>query len=467
MLSLSNAVINSDSKLEYSALTFKNSHQADHDLGQVKIDVQRKFLSEPVIDPKTNLLPAGMLPVREREDFYYKHQLPKVGLTISDILCCIITKLSILTCFILMTVSILTCFNSDILPVLHILLCTHLAAGWESKVSPEGRVFYVNEHLERTQWNHPLMDEELAEGWEKRSDQQGRTLYIDLHSGKPGIEESCHVQYTHPGEKDIAVQTRDNIVQLQHHLTRIMHQTLDNNDAALEREGMEEVAFNLSRREGDLKIIKDPAFKTYEGRLRTFVRPTMVLLQDGTEVNVGGWPHGYHLVSDRPFLSAMLKQAAIMQTGSAKGVQFGNTSKLTGIIPILEGYAFLRYGDGASARWDKLYLEIQQIADGTQDSILLMWGHLDPFNVHTSKVAMRAIGYFNTALFTKVSCVSLSTEDVGRIRAQNDALVQNLYGLRLESGDDDMKIAFLDEHTCLEWESNLRAPQLQRLGRLV
>ena len=54
---------------------------------------------------------------------------------------------------------------------------------------------------------------------------------------------------------------------------------LDNEDAGLEREGMQQLAIHRSRRETDQALINDPKFKTYKGRLWTFMRPMMVLLQ--------------------------------------------------------------------------------------------------------------------------------------------------------------------------------------------
>ena len=51
-------------------------------------------------------------------------------------------------------------------------------------------MFYVNQGLETTQWNHPMMNLELPHGWEQRVDEHGRALYINLHSGKPGLSVS-------------------------------------------------------------------------------------------------------------------------------------------------------------------------------------------------------------------------------------------------------------------------------------
>ena len=247
-----------------------------------------------------------------------------------------------------------------------------------------------------------------------------------------------------------------------------MRQRINLNDATTERDFAEDVAKQRTRIRDDTTFLNKPEFKTYQGRLWTFVRPNLVVMPDGSEIRVGGWPHGYHCLSDRPTLPALLKQEAIRCTGSARDIKFNNSLKLQGIIPVLEGFGYIRYGDGASFRWDRLYLEIRQIADGFDDEVFLTWGNLDPFNVHVTKYAVKTVGYFNLAMMTKVSCVSLSSKDVEHIRSQNDALIriQNLYGLRIESGKEDMKIAFLEERTCLQWEQNLIAPQLQRLGRL-
>jgi hypothetical protein len=67
-----------------------------------------------------------------------------------------------------------------------------LADGWEAKVTPEGRIFYVHEHTRMSQWNHPAMnDQALPDGWAREIDEQGRVSYVDTQSGKPG-EEDCH-----------------------------------------------------------------------------------------------------------------------------------------------------------------------------------------------------------------------------------------------------------------------------------
>lgn len=67
-----------------------------------------------------------------------------------------------------------------------------LAEGWEAKVTPEGRIFYVNENTGISQWNHPAMnDQPLPDGWAREIDAQGRIFYVDTKSGKAG-EEDCH-----------------------------------------------------------------------------------------------------------------------------------------------------------------------------------------------------------------------------------------------------------------------------------
>ncbi|XP_075996384.1 NEDD4-like E3 ubiquitin-protein ligase WWP2 isoform X2 [Genypterus blacodes] len=53
--------------------------------------------------------------------------------------------------------------NSDSLP-----------AGWEQRVLPHGRVYYVDHNTKTTTWERPL-----PPGWEKRVDQRGRFYYVD------------------------------------------------------------------------------------------------------------------------------------------------------------------------------------------------------------------------------------------------------------------------------------------------
>ncbi|XP_028304570.1 NEDD4-like E3 ubiquitin-protein ligase WWP2 isoform X2 [Gouania willdenowi] len=49
-----------------------------------------------------------------------------------------------------------------------------LPAGWEQRVLPHGRVYYVDHNTKTTTWERPL-----PSGWEKRVDQRGRFYYVD------------------------------------------------------------------------------------------------------------------------------------------------------------------------------------------------------------------------------------------------------------------------------------------------
>lgn len=49
-----------------------------------------------------------------------------------------------------------------------------LPAGWEQRVLPHGRVYYVDHNTKTTTWERPL-----PQGWEKRVDQRGRFYYVD------------------------------------------------------------------------------------------------------------------------------------------------------------------------------------------------------------------------------------------------------------------------------------------------
>uniref|UniRef100_A0AAQ6AFE3 E3 ubiquitin-protein ligase n=1 Tax=Amphiprion ocellaris TaxID=80972 RepID=A0AAQ6AFE3_AMPOC len=49
-----------------------------------------------------------------------------------------------------------------------------LPAGWEQRVLPHGRVYYVDHNTKTTTWERPL-----PPGWEKRVDQRGRFYYVD------------------------------------------------------------------------------------------------------------------------------------------------------------------------------------------------------------------------------------------------------------------------------------------------
>ncbi|XP_078066782.1 NEDD4-like E3 ubiquitin-protein ligase WWP2 isoform X2 [Mustelus asterias] len=49
-----------------------------------------------------------------------------------------------------------------------------LPPGWEQRVLPNGRVYYVDHNTKTTTWERPL-----PPGWEKRVDQRGRFYYVD------------------------------------------------------------------------------------------------------------------------------------------------------------------------------------------------------------------------------------------------------------------------------------------------
>ncbi|XP_062856312.1 NEDD4-like E3 ubiquitin-protein ligase WWP2 isoform X2 [Trichomycterus rosablanca] len=49
-----------------------------------------------------------------------------------------------------------------------------LPEGWEQRVLPHGRVYYVDHNTKTTTWERPL-----PQGWEKRVDQRGRFYYVD------------------------------------------------------------------------------------------------------------------------------------------------------------------------------------------------------------------------------------------------------------------------------------------------
>ncbi|XP_043083678.1 NEDD4-like E3 ubiquitin-protein ligase WWP2 isoform X2 [Puntigrus tetrazona] len=49
-----------------------------------------------------------------------------------------------------------------------------LPAGWEQRILPHGRVYYVDHNTKTTTWERPF-----PPGWEKRVDQRGRFYYVD------------------------------------------------------------------------------------------------------------------------------------------------------------------------------------------------------------------------------------------------------------------------------------------------
>eukprot|EP00047_Mylnosiga_fluctuans_P024027 m.151338 g.151338 ORF g.151338 m.151338 type:complete len:996 (+) comp9757_c0_seq3:57-3044(+) len=61
-----------------------------------------------------------------------------------------------------------------------------LPPGWEERVAPDGRTFYVDHTTRRTQWQRPepSLDDfvQLPEGWEARQTPQGRTYYVNHHT---------------------------------------------------------------------------------------------------------------------------------------------------------------------------------------------------------------------------------------------------------------------------------------------
>lgn len=51
-----------------------------------------------------------------------------------------------------------------------------LPAGWEQRVDPHGRIYYVDHTSKTTAWERPRP---LPPGWERRTDSRGRTYYVD------------------------------------------------------------------------------------------------------------------------------------------------------------------------------------------------------------------------------------------------------------------------------------------------
>ncbi|KAK3734003.1 hypothetical protein QZH41_009848 [Actinostola sp. cb2023] len=51
-----------------------------------------------------------------------------------------------------------------------------LPPGWESRVDPHGRIYYVDHTSRTTAWERP---QPLPVGWERRTDSRGRTYYVD------------------------------------------------------------------------------------------------------------------------------------------------------------------------------------------------------------------------------------------------------------------------------------------------
>ncbi|XP_074598109.1 WW domain-containing oxidoreductase-like isoform X2 [Brevipalpus obovatus] len=65
-----------------------------------------------------------------------------------------------------------------------------LPSGFEERVDPEGRVFFLNHVNQTTQWSHPKsgktkrVPEKLPHGWEKIVDQDGRITFVDKINNK-------------------------------------------------------------------------------------------------------------------------------------------------------------------------------------------------------------------------------------------------------------------------------------------
>ena len=221
--------------------------------------------------------------------------------------------------------------------------CLHVSVIWSRRDD-------LNDGIGMTQWNHPaLVDGNLPEGWEMHVDDQGRRYFANIHSGKAGVKESYVTQYTHPGEKDIARTTRHSLVSLNHHVTHVMKQKIDLNDPSLDRN--EDLIRKQTAVNAERNRILDPAFKTFKGRLDTFSDPMDIDIPGGHQCSVGGWPHGFHLISDRPELhSALLMQSCRHADPSFNMLKTAKRIKLKGVIPVIEGFAYMRCGDINSGR---------------------------------------------------------------------------------------------------------------------
>ncbi|XP_064641026.1 WW domain-containing oxidoreductase-like [Lineus longissimus] len=60
-----------------------------------------------------------------------------------------------------------------------------IPAGWEERVTLEGKVYYANHNTRATQWEHPATGKkkqitgELPYGWETKLDEDGSVIYVD------------------------------------------------------------------------------------------------------------------------------------------------------------------------------------------------------------------------------------------------------------------------------------------------
>ncbi|GFS06479.1 E3 ubiquitin-protein ligase NEDD4-like [Elysia marginata] len=54
-----------------------------------------------------------------------------------------------------------------------------LPPGWEQKIDPSGRVYYVNHESRTTQWERPTEVSTLPLHWEERTDANGRFYYVN------------------------------------------------------------------------------------------------------------------------------------------------------------------------------------------------------------------------------------------------------------------------------------------------
>ncbi|CAH1779030.1 unnamed protein product [Owenia fusiformis] len=60
-----------------------------------------------------------------------------------------------------------------------------MPAGWEERVTLEGKVYYANHNTQGTQWTHPVSGKkkkvagELPYGWERKVDSSGVVFYVD------------------------------------------------------------------------------------------------------------------------------------------------------------------------------------------------------------------------------------------------------------------------------------------------
>lgn len=301
-----------------------------------------------------------------------------------------------------------------------------LPAGWQSKVTPDGRIFYVDVYHRSTQWAHPVSNIPVPKNWIKRTDAEGRVEYVEIQAKKQFAKDFVeNVRYTHPDEPPDALRAREDAVAVLNGLTDLLEYsegTYVGDRAALE--GRTDYQYAKAQ---EMRHKESVDWESFEGRLASFNREA-----HGCELTV--WPHGKHRLRDRQAVFDELVGFAQLHKKPVPRTLRADLPLHTD-IPSVEGHFFKRKGKAPSLYWEEFYVELRVDA-GDAEHVHFVWGELDPWTVHQTGRVLEAHGGVMKSNIARTAFCARSQAEVAAINAQfSHRDLVNIYGFDIQTSD--------------------------------